>query len=212
MEPRAAEQDTAPGAHGCAREGAAVGGWGAGAACEEQARAKSEAWLLQGHSIPAARGEDKRGINMAKRQKQEQTFPPQLGGTELSVPQPGTQGQPKGSQGCLGWKPQGREGAELDVEHWGSCIPHSWAKEVAARGNKGGLSSSRSLYSPSAPAEITSLPLRAAVDGRIHQGQRGAGAGTSLSWTPAHGWASSAGHAGDTGLSPNPEPSRGTEE
>lgn len=198
----------------------------------QEARARSEAWLLQGHSIPAARGEDKRGINMAKWQKQEQTFPPQLGGTELSPSAwagaalfpagSGTQGQPKVSQGCLGWKPQGREGAELDVEHWGSSIPKTWGKELAARGNTDGLSSSRSLYSPTAPAEpgreVTSLPPRAAVGwGEPTRPSVGLEQDIPALDHSQHrllptGWASSAGHAGDTQLSPNPEPSRGTEE
>lgn len=60
---------------------------------------------------------------MGKRQKQEQTFPPQLGRTELCLSH--SLGR-NSTVPCRQWDmgqakvSQGREGAELDVENWGS--------------------------------------------------------------------------------------------
>lgn len=129
------------------------------------------------------------GINVGKRQKQKQTFPPQSGSTEqeqeqhrslqalgqgdrLSVPRlPGVEAPrwERSRAGC------GAGGSGK------SCIPKTWGREQDARGNTEGLSSNRSPHSPTSPAGSQSLaekpPPRAAVGWGVCQAQCGAGAG-----------------------------------
>lgn len=113
------------------------------------------------------------------------------------------------SQGCLGWKPRGGEGAELDVEHWGragSCIPKSQGKEQAARGNTEGsvtgtFPAPPLLGAPPEPIRETSpLPARGRVWGRTSC------PGAQPMLLPKAGTAQQ--DTQGTQLSPNPEPSR----
>lgn len=148
---------------------------------------------------------------MGKRQKQEQTFPPQLGRTELCLlPQPGQEQhcslQAVGHGTSQGVPREGRSRAgcgELG-EQQGATSPKTWGKEQAARRNTDGLSSKRSLYSPTSPGgsreagrEGTSLLPWAAVDwGELTRTSVGLEQGIPvLEHSPAHSSCPQAGTA-----------------
>lgn len=187
-------------------------------------------WLLQGHSMAAARGEDKWGINMGKRQKQEQTFPPQLGSTELclshslgrnsTVPCRQRDGdRPRCPRAAWGRSPKAGEEQSWMWSTGGAAPPKPGVRnrlpeETQMGSAVTGVSTAPLLLVAPRAWQRSHLPALEGSSGMSSVGleQDIPVLEHSPAHAPAHRWGSSAGHAGDTQLSPKPEPSRGTKE